>query len=182
MEKRETVVSAGGVKALAHEARWRAVELLGDMVEATATELSARIGESASAMSYHLRVLADAGFVERAPAGKGFDRRERRWRLTFDSFVLNREPDGDFSLDDLLQMVDVLAASLRRRIAATGTIRPRPSMTLSQADLRLTPDEAADFSSRLSDLIAEYSRLAEDRTGDATVAAYCVVVPLAADR
>src|SRR3954451_21753322 len=66
------------LEALAHPLRGRLLGLLRSDGPATARGLATQVGESSGVTSYHLRKLADAGFVEE-DAGRG-TRRERWWR------------------------------------------------------------------------------------------------------
>ncbi len=68
----------GSLTTLAHPLRVRIVGSLRLDGPATATLLGARLGESSGLTSYHVRVLAQHGFVEEAP-GRG-NGRERWWR------------------------------------------------------------------------------------------------------
>jgi DNA-binding transcriptional ArsR family regulator len=66
------------LKALAHPLRMRIVASLRHDGPATATLLGERLGESSGLTSYHVRVLAENGFVEEATdRGTG---RERWWQ------------------------------------------------------------------------------------------------------
>jgi DNA-binding transcriptional ArsR family regulator len=70
------------LRALAHPLRMRIVGSLRSDGPATATLLGERLGESSGLTSYHVRVLADNGFVEEdAERGNG---RERWWRAAQD--------------------------------------------------------------------------------------------------
>jgi DNA-binding transcriptional ArsR family regulator len=70
------------LRALAHPLRPRIVGSLRDDGPATATMLAKRLGESSGLTSYHVRILAEHGFVEEATErGKG---RERWWRAAQD--------------------------------------------------------------------------------------------------
>ena len=66
----------------------------------TATALGARIGESPANCSWHLRKLAEHGFVEEAPGGTGRQRpwravsRGMRWNDVDDSPELQRAGDA----------------------------------------------------------------------------------------
>ncbi|GLI28270.1 transcriptional regulator [Agromyces rhizosphaerae] len=65
------------IRALAHPIRLALLEVLGDVVDATATECAERVGESVASASFHLRQLEKYGYIERAePRG-----REKPWRL-----------------------------------------------------------------------------------------------------
>src|SRR5881409_1064673 len=65
------------MRALAHPTRLALLDHLHAVDQATATECAAAVGESPSALSYHLRALARWGFVEEGEGGVG---RERPWR------------------------------------------------------------------------------------------------------
>jgi DNA-binding transcriptional ArsR family regulator len=65
------------IRALAHPARFAIINHLRDERQMTATELAEVVGLSPSATSYHLRVLAKAGFIQEAET-RG-DGRERLW-------------------------------------------------------------------------------------------------------
>ena len=66
------------LEVLAHPLRGRLLGLLRADGPATASGLADRVGESSGVTSYHLRKLAEAGFVEE-DADRG-TRRERWWR------------------------------------------------------------------------------------------------------
>jgi predicted ArsR family transcriptional regulator len=67
------------MRALAHPVRLALLETLSLYGPLTATEAGDRIGESATTCSFHLRQLANYGFIEEAGGGKG---RSRPWRMT----------------------------------------------------------------------------------------------------
>lgn len=66
------------VQLLAHPLRLRLLALLRLDGPSTASRLAVRVGESSGVTSYHLRKLADAGFIEEDP-GRG-TKRDRWWR------------------------------------------------------------------------------------------------------
>src|ERR671911_2321151 len=75
-------LDGGSLRALAHPLRVRLLSLLRGQGPATATILGERLGESSGATSYHLRVLAEHGFVVDEPTrNRG---RERWWRAAQD--------------------------------------------------------------------------------------------------
>src|SRR5690606_14689551 len=81
MDKDRTVRSVSdpaALKALAHPLRVRLLATLRETGPATATELAARLETDSGSTSYHLRVLAEHGFVEDAPGDRRHPR-ERRW-------------------------------------------------------------------------------------------------------
>jgi DNA-binding transcriptional ArsR family regulator len=84
MPERTTIkqLDARSVRALAHPLRVRILYSLRADGPGTATTLAERLGESSGATSYHLRVLAEHGFVdEDTSRGRG---RERWWRAVHD--------------------------------------------------------------------------------------------------
>ncbi|TCC49753.1 ArsR family transcriptional regulator [Kribbella capetownensis] len=66
------------LNALAHPVRMAIVELLSISGPLTATELADRLDETPANCSWHLRKLAQHGFVEEAEGGKG---RQRPWKV-----------------------------------------------------------------------------------------------------
>ena len=81
-QREVTITDARAIRALAHDARQRVIEVLyGEQRPRTATELAALTGLSPSAMSYHLRALEKWGVVERS-ADDG-DARNRPWRASW---------------------------------------------------------------------------------------------------
>ena len=66
------------VRLLAHPLRLRLLALLRHDGPSTATRLAERVGESSGVTSYHLRKLAEGGFVEDDPSLGS--RRDRWWR------------------------------------------------------------------------------------------------------
>src|SRR5256885_8199945 len=79
-EKRTIDVDARTLRAIAHPLRMRMLGLLRTEGPATATSLAARLGESSGTTSWHLRQLAEHGFIEEDPE-RG-SRRDRWWRAT----------------------------------------------------------------------------------------------------
>ena len=71
-------LDARGLKALAHPLRVRMLGTLRSDGPATATQLAQRLGESTGTTSWHLRQLAEHGFIEEDP-DRG-TRRDRWWR------------------------------------------------------------------------------------------------------
>ena len=66
------------LNALAHPVRMAIVELLSISGPLTATELADRLDETPANCSWHLRKLAQHGFVEEAGGGTG---RQRPWQV-----------------------------------------------------------------------------------------------------
>ncbi|GAB2856456.1 helix-turn-helix domain-containing protein [Nocardioides pacificus] len=93
-----TVDDASAMKALAHPLRVRLLARLREDGAATATELAKHLGTESGSTSYHLRVLAEHGFIEDAP-GERRHPRERRWAAahqlnTWSNTALAASPAG----------------------------------------------------------------------------------------
>ncbi|MGW5386540.1 ArsR/SmtB family transcription factor [Nocardia sp. NPDC003963] len=72
------ITDPAALRALAHPLRQRLLRALAENGPATSTALAALLGENTGATSYHLRQLAEHGFIEEAPElAKG---KERWWR------------------------------------------------------------------------------------------------------
>src|SRR5918995_753869 len=86
-------LDGGSLRALAHPLRVRILSVLRGQGRATATILGERLGESSGATSYHLRVLAEHGFVVDEPTrNRG---RERWWRAAQDMTAWQPPPFFD---------------------------------------------------------------------------------------
>jgi DNA-binding transcriptional ArsR family regulator len=80
-------LDAAGLKALAHPLRVRMLGVLRSDGPATATQLADRLGESTGTTSWHLRQLAEHGFIEEDP-DRG-TKRDRWWRARVRSTQLS---------------------------------------------------------------------------------------------
>jgi predicted transcriptional regulator len=135
------ITDARAMRALAHEARQRVIEVLyADQRPRTATELATMTGLTASAMSYHLRALAKWGVVERTDDES--DARNRPWRASGTSLQIDSSGASGAVRD---AMTEQLLGALARRIQAH---RNRPageragSTALSVGELWLTAEQA----------------------------------------
>jgi DNA-binding transcriptional ArsR family regulator len=166
----EKITDPERMKALAHPARMAVFDFLaGQRVAglegATATEIAEVAGMTPSAMSYHLRTLAKAGFIEEAPS-RG-DARERLWRMKIRSFSIRAEADAPES-DKIIErtmgaaFIEQHDRNYMRWLEQRYEVDPalREASLTQQAHLRLTAEEAAEFSRRYQELEQEYA----DRT------------------
>jgi DNA-binding transcriptional ArsR family regulator len=155
------------LKALAHPARLLILDVLRDGDGATATQCAAVVGLSASACSWHLRLLHRNGLVE--DAGRGEDGRERRWRTTVPSWQFTRsgidaEPAEAEALDlavtrSLLQSSDA-AVEAFSAAAAQGEVTEswRQAALVSNSTLWMTDEELRELTERIGELLAPYRR------------------------
>ncbi|MBX4957359.1 ArsR/SmtB family transcription factor [Rhizobium lentis] len=151
------------LKALAHPVRLRMLGMLRVDGPATATQLAVRLGLNSGATSYHLRQLAQYGFIEEAPH---VSRRDRWWRASHElTTVLPSEAAGEAldldiafnqaalslqvgQMQQALEEYAELPAEWRKATAADDVIIP---MTAAQAEA---------LTKRLTDLILEAMRAA----------------------
>lgn len=134
-----------GLRALSHPVRLRMLGLLRTEGPATATTLAARLDLNTGATSYHLRQLAQHGFIEEdAERGNG---RDRWWRASHESTRTDVR-SGDVAGEDVeayLATVAQLYADWLRAAVAEMAFLPaewRAVGTLSDWELRLTPAQA----------------------------------------
>ncbi|MBX4906055.1 MULTISPECIES: helix-turn-helix domain-containing protein [Rhizobium] len=149
------------LKALAHPVRLRMLGMLRIDGPATATQLAARLGLNSGATSYHLRQLAQYGFIEEAPHGS---RRDRWWRARHElTSVPASETQGEAldldvafnqaalslqvgQMQQALEEYAELPAKWRKATAADDIIIP------------MTAEKAEALTKRLSDIILEAMR------------------------
>lgn len=150
-ESEPRVMTSPMLKAMAHPLRRRIVAVLGAQEYARATDLARQLGVAANTLSFHLRVLADAGFVVEAPEFAR-DRRDRVWKAAVQSYRVG-SPDTPIGADDeapLTAYLDQLTMDQQDMVArvvawapnfATGREREAKG-DLSLGTLRLTQEEA----------------------------------------
>jgi predicted ArsR family transcriptional regulator len=144
------------LRALTHPVRLRILGILRTDGPTTATALAQRLGLNSGATSYHLRQLAQHGFiVDDEERGNG---RERWWRAahasTRTSWDEHTEPAEKEALDAYLQTVVVVYTQLMQAAVeerSTLSEEWRDASTLSDWRCRLKPEQAR----RLLDVVAE---------------------------
>jgi DNA-binding transcriptional ArsR family regulator len=157
------------LKALTHPVRVRMLGLLRIDGPATATTLAARLGLNTGATSYHLRQLAQAGFVvEATELGNA---RDRWWRAAHQTTTTDTagpaEPDARDTLDAYLQsVVVVMTEGLQRSIEELPLLPEewRDATTYSDWVVRLTPRRARVV---IAQLMASMQEIDEEDDDDA---------------
>lgn len=165
-----------GLRALAHPARMRMLGLLRSDGPATATTLATRLGLNTGATSYHLRQLAQHGFVEDDPdRGTG---RERWWRASHQATSTTPEAAVDEqardALDAFMQAVAVVhTGQLQQAVEERGLLPAEwlHASTVSDWEIRLTPAKAKAL---VEALIAAVNDVEEDDEGEPDAAAFVV--------
>src|SRR3954451_12057421 len=128
---------------------------------ATATGLAARLELNTRATSYHLRQLAEHGFIEE-DAERG-DARDRWWRAAHDSTRAGlrfADPEEAESAESYLQSVAMMYTEGLMHAVAERRYLPRPwqdASTTSDWHLRLTPERAEQLTDALAELVESWS-------------------------
>ncbi|GAA2536002.1 helix-turn-helix domain-containing protein [Streptomyces levis] len=162
-------LDARSLRGLAHPLRIQLLDALRFGGPATASQLAAKLGESSGATSYHLRQLAEYGFVEDAPErGKG---RERWWKaaqrgLRFDDALLTDTDPAVRGAADLY-VHEVATAQTRAVSTWLGNRDSWPEewtrvWDLSSWTLRLTPETTQELVEKMHALLDSY----RDRVSD----------------
>lgn len=165
------LLDAKGLRALSHPLRVRLVGLLRTHGPATATRLAERLDINSGSASYHLRRLADAGFV--AEDEERGNARDRWWRAVHQSTwfesreLARREPEA--TMQYLQSVAATYTTQAQRALAELPTMPPawQEAFDMSQVPLRLTPEEAQQLGAELRGVMARYRR---DVPGDAEAA------------
>jgi DNA-binding transcriptional ArsR family regulator len=162
-ERRPQLTDTAVVDALAHPVRLDVLGYLASSGPATASACARAVGDTPSNCSYHLRVLAAHGLVERDESGDG---RSRPWRATITGFTI-----GADTADAEVGATRVLAAEveldhhiareyLRRKHELPAQWREADSH--ASFGLALSTDELAMMLRRIDAVVRPY--LAATRT------------------
>ncbi|MGW0371881.1 helix-turn-helix domain-containing protein [Streptomyces coeruleorubidus] len=184
-------LDARSLRGLAHPLRMQLLDALRFGGPATASQLAQKLGESSGATSYHLRQLAEYGFVEDAPErGKG---RERWWKaahrgLRFDDALLTDSDPAVRGAADLY--VHEIATTQTRDVSTwLGNRDSWPeewsrAWDMSSWTLRLTPELTRELVEKMHTLIETYRdrEAAEDASGAEQVRFHTHAFPTRTDR
>ncbi|MEP9382150.1 helix-turn-helix domain-containing protein [Nocardioides sp. KR10-350] len=145
------------LKALTHPVRVRMLGMLRIDGPATATTLATRLGLNSGATSYHLRQLAQHGFiVDDETRGNG---RERWWRAAHGSTLTNKAdlpPEEKEALDAYLQSVSTIYAHQLQQAMEERPLLPqewREASTFSDWTVRITASQAKALLDRIDELL-----------------------------
>jgi DNA-binding transcriptional ArsR family regulator len=163
-EPRE-LTDPAALKALAHPLRQRILRQLDRQGPATSTTLARELGENTGATSYHLRQLAEHGFVEDVPdRGRG---RERWWQARPQDirFPARSAMDADmraafdeFGRQGVAADIEAFTRFQRRRdtMGEWGD-----ALLFARGALHLTRDELLRFWTDYMELFRRYAAAAE---------------------
>ncbi|MEO6510175.1 MAG: helix-turn-helix domain-containing protein [Nocardioides sp.] len=155
-----------GLKALSHPTRLRMLGLLRIDGPATATSLATRLGINTGQTSYHLRQLAQHGFlVDDEERGNG---RERWWKAAHQSTLANttpKRPEDAEAVDAYMQTVAVIYTQQLQAAVEEGPLLPREwrdASTLSDYHVRVTARHAEELTTRMHNLFMDLREDADD--------------------
>ncbi len=148
------------MKALAHPVRMDVLELLLVNGPMTASDAAAELNQTPANVSWHLRKLAQHGFVRQATGGPG---RRRPWKLIAESLSWGEDAEDaaaaealhDVTLERELQHLRLALAH-----APDEAQKWRDATEVYQSRLWLTAEEAAEIGEEIRQL---FLRKAEER-------------------
>lgn len=152
--------TAAGLRALSHPTRLKMLMLLRLEGPATATGLAGQLKLNTGATSYHLRQLAEHGFIEE-DAERG-DARDRWWRAAHQSTRMGMTSRPDEEAEDAeayLQTVALMYTETLMQAVAERRFLPLPwqeASTTSDWHIRLTPTRAEELLEAIEAVIARF--------------------------
>ncbi|MEP6625099.1 MAG: helix-turn-helix domain-containing protein [Acidimicrobiia bacterium] len=150
---------AVALRALAHPLRWALVEVLLAEQTATATRCAELVGEPVNSCSFHLRMLAKYGYIERVEES---DRRERPWRLVEQEVAWDAADDDQaLAADALDEMLIERESARQREFLRTRKDLPRSWRHAASARGRYRWMTAAELESLNHEIDALYERFAD---------------------
>ncbi len=164
---RDAMLTPKALRGLTHPLRLRLLQLLQQEGPATASSLAALIEQSSGVASYHLRVLAEHGFiVEDTERGTG---RDRWWRAvhreTSFTFRMPEDPGDAESVEDAEVFLRLLADQAYRRVigyvdslAARREELPDLPWQMNEWPIRLSVEEARELAAEMHELVLKYRR------------------------
>ncbi|NEA38927.1 helix-turn-helix domain-containing protein [Streptomyces sp. SID11385] len=155
-------IDARSLRGIAHPLRMSLLEALSLDGPATATVLAARLGENTGTVSWHLRQLAEHGFIEEE-TGRG-TKRERWWRRTeakndLRTADFREDPESRGALSVYLnELVRQYFQRVATYVAEDWDDTWRGAGMLSDwSGMRLTPDQLRALNAELSEVIARHA-------------------------
>jgi DNA-binding transcriptional ArsR family regulator len=151
---RRRVTDARDMSALAHPLRLDLLDLLLVNGAMTASEAARGLHQSPSNVSWHLRKLAEHGFVRRDEPRRG---RERPWKVVTQLLSWGDDAENGVMAAALLDVavereVQVLRSAVATQPQTSQTWRD--ATTITQARLWLTAEEAEELGAQIDALIA----------------------------
>jgi DNA-binding transcriptional ArsR family regulator len=154
-------IDARSLRGLAHPLRMNILEALELDGPATSTTLSARLGENTGTISWHLRLLAEHGYIEE-DVERG-TKRERWWRIpgrtVLDPAEFRDDPETSGALDVYLRhLVERYFDGVRTYVDENWPGEWQHAAALSDwRDLRLTPEQLHALNEEIANVIHRYT-------------------------
>ena len=154
-------IDARSLRGLAHPLRMSILEAVELDGPATATTLAARLGENTGTISWHLRLLAEHGYLEE-DAERG-TKRERWWRIpgptVLDPSEFRDDPETSRALDVYLRgLVERYFDRVRAYVDEDWPGEWQHAAALSDwRDLRLTPEQLHRLNEEIGAVIERYT-------------------------
>lgn len=154
------------IRALAHPTRLELLDHLRDVGEATATECAAAVGESVASCSFHLRMLAKYGFIERGEQ-RG---REKPWRIPAAGAGIDARPDSSVpgsmhAVQELASLTVTRQADRVGRFLARAADEPEEwiqSTTITTSAFWATAEELAALAAEVQHLTDRFQGRTQD--------------------
>lgn len=166
MELTSITPTPQALRALAHPTRLRMLGMLRLDGPATATMLATRLGINTGQTSYHLRQLAQHGFIEEA-AERG-NARDRWWQAVHQSTITGptpERPEDQEAMGAYEQAVAVIYAQQLQAAMEELPLLPRAwrdAGTLSDYHVRVTAAHARQLTDRVHELLMSIHEAADD--------------------
>lgn len=166
MELTTVTPTAAGLRTLSHPTRLKMLGLLRSDGPATATTLAARLNINTGQTSYHLRQLAQHGFVvDDLERGNG---RDRWWKAAHQSTMTDAEPADEADREAFDAYIQAVAVIYGHNLQAAIAERPllpkgwRDAFTVSDYHVRVTAEHAEALTNRMHDLFMQLREDADD--------------------
>jgi DNA-binding transcriptional ArsR family regulator len=152
---------------LLHPIRAKLLNLLESDGPATASQLGRRIGESSGVTSYHLRILAEHGFIE--DDEERSNGRDRVWRAGYRGSAFTfRSPDDPPTRESVelgAQYIRLLVDDYYRRMVTflnslSSRVEELEDLPWTFADIKIevTTEEGRQLSAEIQNLVERYRR------------------------
>ena len=152
------------IRALTHPLRLELMDVLAEEGEATATRCAELTGESVASCSFHLRMLAKYGYIERAERAG----REKPWRLVSRSRDLRADVEDPASIRAVEAMAGLFVEREVERIRTALAQWPSEpaewmnAVTVTGSGFWATADELAEVSATLQNIADRFEGRGED--------------------
>ncbi|ONI76746.1 transcriptional regulator [Kribbella sp. ALI-6-A] len=157
-------ITARSLRGLAHPLRMTMLEALELDGPATSSTLAQRLGENTGTISWHLRLLAEHGYIEE-DTERG-TKRERWWRVPPEPTVLDPaefrdDPETSGALRVYLQhLVQRYYARVQAYVDQNWPGEWQHAAALSDwRDLRLSPDQLTALNDEIAAVIDRYTKV-----------------------